>query len=99
MRKSRDHAHDNLAVVGLTDFLRQLLFASSFPAFFAEPLIASPIRSMAELAALGAPFELSHYDSRMVGNPEVIRFIRHEGRGRRFFRASLAASNFRSRSA
>jgi hypothetical protein len=72
MRKSRDHAHDNLAIVGLTDFLRQLLFASSFPAFFAEPLIASPIRSMAELAVLGAPFELSHDDSRMVGYSEVI---------------------------
>jgi hypothetical protein len=67
MRQSPDHAHDNLAVVGLTDFLRQLLFASSFPAFFAVPLIASPIRSMAELAALGGPFELSHDDSRMVG--------------------------------
>jgi hypothetical protein len=49
--------HDNLAVVGLTDFSWQLLFASSFPAFFAVPLIASRIRSMAELAALGAPFE------------------------------------------
>ena len=50
--------HDNRAVVGLTDFFWQLLFASSFPAFFAVPLIASRIRSMAELAALDVPFQL-----------------------------------------
>jgi hypothetical protein len=32
-----------------------------------------------------------------VGNAEVIRFIRHAACWRRFFRCSLAASNFRSR--
>jgi hypothetical protein len=42
------------------------------PSFFAVPLITSPIRSMAELAALGAPFELSNDDSWMVGYTEVI---------------------------
>jgi hypothetical protein len=31
-----------------------------------------------------------------IGQPEVIRFIRHATRWRRFFRCSLAASNFRS---
>jgi len=36
---------------------------------------------------------------RTVGNAEVIHFIRHAARWRRFFRCSLAASNFRSRSA
>jgi hypothetical protein len=36
---------------------------------------------------------------RLVGQPEVIRFIRHAARWRRFFRCSLAASNLRSRSA
>jgi hypothetical protein len=34
----------------------------------------------------------------VVGKPEVIRFIRHAARWRRFFRCSLTASNFRSRS-
>jgi hypothetical protein len=33
-------------------------------------------------------------NSRIVGKPEVIRFIRHAARWRRFFRSSLAASNF-----
>ena len=36
---------------------------------------------------------------RILGKPEVIRFIRRAARWRRFFRCSLAASNFRSRSA
>jgi hypothetical protein len=38
-------------------------------------------------------------NSRIVGQPEVIRFIRQAARWRRFFRCSLTASNFRSRSA
>ncbi len=33
-------------------------------------------------------------NSRMLGYPEVIRFIGHAARWRRFFRSSLAASNF-----
>jgi hypothetical protein len=33
----------------------------------------------------------------MVGQPEVIRFIRHATRWRRFFRCSVAASNQRTR--
>jgi len=33
-------------------------------------------------------------NSRIVGQPEVIRFIRHATPWRRFFRCSLAASNF-----
>jgi len=36
---------------------------------------------------------------RFVGNPEVIHFIRCATRRRRFFRCTLAVSNFRSRSA
>jgi hypothetical protein len=36
---------------------------------------------------------------RAGGEPEVICFIRHTARWRRFFRCCLAASNFRSRSA
>jgi hypothetical protein len=36
---------------------------------------------------------------RVVGYPEVIRFICHAARWPRFFRSCLAASNFRSRSA
>jgi|SRR6266853_780343 len=32
----------------------------------------------------------------LVGQPEVSRFIHHPARWRRFFRCSLAASNFRS---
>jgi hypothetical protein len=39
----------------------------------------------------------SAFHSRVVGNAEVTRFTRHAAR--RFFRFSLAASNFRSRSA
>ena len=39
----------------------------------------------------------SSHSGRIVGNPDVIRFIRHATRWRRFFRYSLAASNFRSR--
>jgi hypothetical protein len=35
---------------------------------------------------------------RMVGQPQVIRFIRQAARRRRFFRCCLAVSNFRPRS-
>ena len=34
------------------------------------------------------------YSERVVGQPQVIRFIRHAARWRRFFRCSLAASTF-----
>jgi len=47
-------------------------------------------------------FQLDHSSAtpgHSVGHPEVIRFIRHAARWRRFFRCSLAASNFRSHSA
>jgi hypothetical protein len=48
-----------------------LLFASSPRAFFV-PLMASRIRLMAEVAALGVPFELPLDDSRMVSYSEVM---------------------------
>jgi hypothetical protein len=35
-------------------------------------------------------------NSCIVGKPEVIRFILHEAGWRRFFRCSLAVSNFRA---
>jgi hypothetical protein len=40
--------------------------------------------------------DLPSDNSRVVGKPEVIRFILREARWRRFFRCSLAVSNFRA---
>ena len=55
-------------------------------------------RSGAERLEYMHPKPSSH-SGRIVGKQEVIGFIRHVARWRRFFRCSLAASNFRSWSA
>jgi hypothetical protein len=48
---------------------------------------------------LGSVIEEVTLNSCVVGKPEVIRFISHAAQWCRFFRCSLAVSNFRPRSA
>jgi hypothetical protein len=54
------------------DLFWQFGFTSSLAVFFGVRLIASQIRSMAKMAALGVRFELPLNDSRIVGHSEPL---------------------------
>jgi hypothetical protein len=55
------------------------------------------LRWIRELVPINALVLTGRANFRVVGKPEVIRIIRYGARWRRFFRYSLAASDFRSR--